>query len=77
MEAVEAEEELKKQEELKKKRALEQDQAKSEAIAKALVESWFKTLDQTGEPMGEAMQQPGIDPGESQLPESYRAVLRF
>lgn len=77
VEAEEAEEELKKQVELEKKRALEQDQAKSEAMAKALVESWFKTLDQTGEPMGEAMQQPEIDPGEPQLPESYRAVLRF
>lgn len=77
MEAVEAEEdyeELKKQVELEKKRALE---AKSEWMAKALVELWFKTLDQTGEPMGEAMQQPEIDPGEPQLPESYSAVLRF
>ena len=40
-------EELKKQVELEKKKAFEQDQAKSEALAKALVESWSKTLDQS------------------------------
>lgn len=38
---------LKEQVESEKKKALERDQAKSEAMAKALVESWSKTLDQS------------------------------
>ena len=33
--------------------------------------------DEEDEPMGEAMEQLGIDPGKPQLPEPYRAVLRF
>ncbi len=38
---------LKSQVEAEKKKAFERDQAKSEALANALVESWSKTLDQT------------------------------